>query len=140
MRSICKKGPAILAAALALCALTAASASAAQWYVGGKAMTGSEKLAETVKVEEAIKFTFEAGEKSQNPTLTCTGMTAAKSEIAASSAIKLSGAALTGCVLHEPADKFCELQSQPERIGLEASEAKLATGKSPEDRRRTHGH
>ena len=59
MRSICKKGPAILAAALALCALTAASASAAQWYVGGKAMTGSEKLAETVKVEEPLKFTIE---------------------------------------------------------------------------------
>ena len=62
MRSICKKGPAILAAALALCALTAASASAAQWYVGGKAMTGSEKLAETVKVEEPIKFTIEEGD------------------------------------------------------------------------------
>ena len=60
MRSICKKGPAILAAALALCALTAASASAAQWYVGGKAMTGSEKLAETVKVEEPLKFTIDA--------------------------------------------------------------------------------
>src|ERR1700679_104776 len=107
MRSIGKKGPAILAAALALCALTAASASAAQWYVAGKAMTGSEKLAETVKVEEPLKFTIDAYVGGgQQPTLTCAGMTTTKSEIGASGTLKLAGTSLTGCVLHEPTDEY----------------------------------
>ena len=133
MRSICKKGSATLVAVLALCALAAASASASQWYVGGKALTGSEKLAETVKVEQPIKFTFHLfQEESENPTLTCTGMTSAKSEIGASGAIKLKEPALTGCVLVEPNHKNCELNDQT-RIGLLPLEAKMALGKAPED-------
>ena len=39
-------------------------------------------------------------------------------------------------MLQEPVDKFCELGGsggEPESIGLAVSEAKLATGKSPED-------
>ena len=131
MRSICKKGPAILAAILALCALTAASASAAQWYVGGKALTGSEKLAETVKVEEPVKFTFEVGEGAQNPTLTCTGMTAAKSEVGPSGTIKLGTPRLSGCALVETHNAYCELEGST--LGFVALEAKLAVGKSPED-------
>jgi hypothetical protein len=133
MRSICKKGPAILAAALALCALTAASASAAQWYVGGKALTGSEKLAETVKVEEPVKFNLAGTDEAEYPTLTCTGMVAGKSEIGASGTIKLGTAKFTGCAVHEPGNEFCKLEEQPETIGLLALEAKMAVGKSPED-------
>ena len=43
-----------LVAVLALCVVTSASASASQWYVVGKALVRSEKLSETVKVEENI--------------------------------------------------------------------------------------
>ena len=135
MRSICKKGSATLVAVLALCALTAGSASAAQWYVGGKALTGTEKLAETIKVEQNIVLTFELGDGPKgedNPTLTCTGMTAPKSELGASGTIKLGTPLLTGCKLVEPYFPACELGNGPE-IGLQTLEAKMTAGKSPED-------
>ena len=134
MRSICKKGPAILAGALALCALTAASASAAQWYVGGKAMTGSENSPKRSKSKNPSSSRSKQG-CNATATLTCSGMTAGKSEIA-SGAMKLSGVKLTGCILHEQVSKLCELEGSGgggESIGLAVAEAKLAAGKSPED-------
>ncbi len=54
MRSICKKGSVTLVAVLALCALAAASASASELYVGGKALTGTAALSQTPKVEGSI--------------------------------------------------------------------------------------
>ena len=133
MRSICKKGSVTLVAVLALCALTAGSASAAQWYVGGKALTGTEKLAETIKVEQNIVLTFELGDGPKgedNPTLTCTGMTAPKSELGASGTIKLGTPLLTGCKLVEPYFPACKLGSGPE-IGLQTLEAKMTAGNHP---------
>jgi hypothetical protein len=58
MRSICKKGSATLVAVLALCAFAAASASAAELYVGGKALSGTAAFAETPKVEGSITISY----------------------------------------------------------------------------------
>jgi hypothetical protein len=58
MRSICKKSSATLVAVLALCAFAAASASAAELYVGGKALSGTAAFAETPKVEGSITISY----------------------------------------------------------------------------------
>jgi hypothetical protein len=132
MRSICKKGSATLAAVLALCALTAASASAAQWYVGGKALTGSEKLAETTKVEENITFTIEISQQPKlDSKLTCSTLKTPKSEITAPATLKTQ-MSLGGCKFSEPGHPECGLASG-EGILTNALVAKLAAGKSPED-------
>ena len=135
MRSICKKGPAILAGVMALCALTAASASAAQWYVGGKTLTGSEKLAETVKVEEAVVLAIKVGGEppSKYPTITCTTVKDSATEIAAPAALKIKGLALGGCNLKVPGgeEKYCELQES--NIDSSSLEGKLSAGTLSED-------
>ena len=127
MRSICKKGPAILAAALALCALTAASASASEWYVGGKALTGTEKVATTVKVEQPIVITI--------PTIkyefTCTAASDAATEINAKTGFKVGSFYLEGCTTTLPGAQ-CELQ-RPE-IPFWQLEAVVTKGTSPEDK------
>ncbi len=131
MRSICKKGSATLVAVLALCALAAASASASQWYVGGKALSGSEKLAETVKVEQSIVFSIHGG-SSAYATITCTKMSArAPSEITSSGAIDLESLGLGGCVLVEKGNSSCELSGST--LTTYPLEAKLSLGTSPED-------
>ena len=127
MRSICKKGPAILAGALALCALTAASASAAEWYVGGKALTGTEKVATTVKVEQPIVISI--------PTIdyqfTCTTASDLATEIGAKTGFKANSLYLESCKTTLPATG-CELQS-PE-IPFYQLEAIPSKGTSPEDK------
>src|SRR5580700_11252501 len=111
MRSICKKGSVTLVAVLALCAIAAGSASASQWYVGGKAMTGSEKLSETVKVEENVVFTIEESKPKHDATVTCTGLKAGKSEIGGSSVIILKELVFQSCKLRVPWEEaFCELE------------------------------
>ena len=122
MRSICKKGPAILAVALALCALTAASASAAQWYVGGKALTGSEKLAETVKTEEAVHF---AAQGVNGWGFTCHAVTLEKGEILAGAIAKLTPR-LTACEATHP-KTGCEINSTIEGFPTEAALTKGAS-------------
>ncbi len=122
MRSICKKGSATLVAVLALCALTAASASAAQWYVGGKALTGSEKLAETVKVEEAVHFTAQGV---NGMAFTCHTVTLEKGEIVAGAIAKFTPR-LTACETTSP-KTVCEINST--MIGFPA-EATLTKGGS----------
>ena len=56
MRSILMRTLILCATTATIAATTAASASASQWYVGGKALTGSTKLATTTKIEEDITF------------------------------------------------------------------------------------
>jgi hypothetical protein len=100
MRSICKKGSVTLVAVLALCVVASASASASQWYVGGKALAGSEKLAETVNVTEPVVFKIEESK------ITCTGVALSKkAEIGASGAIKLGETELSGCKLTVPREE-----------------------------------
>jgi hypothetical protein len=121
MRSIGKKSPAILAGILALCALTAASASAAQWYVGGKALTGSEKLAETVKIEEAVKLSAPQIEM----TYKCSTVTLEKGEITAPGIAKFTPR-LTGCETTKPATG-CGIESAIRGFPVEAALTKGLT-------------
>jgi hypothetical protein len=122
--------------AVALCVVSAASASAAQWYVGGKAMTGSEKLSETVKVEESIVFADEFAYPKYFVNITCTGLKLPKSEISASAAISLKEPRLEGCKLtiprDEKEDESCALEGT--EIWMSSLTAKMSLGsKSPED-------
>jgi hypothetical protein len=96
MRSICKKGSVMFMTVLTLCAVASASASAAQWYVGGKTLTGSEKLAATVKVEEPIVL-YVSDPNVPDIKITCTTASVPSSEIVAPSTAKIGSLELSGC-------------------------------------------
>jgi hypothetical protein len=137
MRSIYTKGAVTLATAFALCALVAVSASAAEWYVGGKALTGSEKLATTVTVEQPIVVSIPAIEFK----FTCTAASDSASEIGAKTSFKVHYFRLEGCKTTMPA-KGCEMES-PE-IPFYLDEGVLTKGTAPEDKLKlqpqTKGH
>ncbi len=76
MRSIYGKILFPLALLLVLGVVTSASASAAEWHLNGKVLTGSEKLSETVKVEESIVLSV----PSLPAAVECTGLIAAISK------------------------------------------------------------
>jgi hypothetical protein len=119
-----------LLAAFALCAATAGSASAAQWYVGGKALVGSEKLAEKLKVETNLVFTIKSGSKVTG-TLTCTEGSLYKGEIAAPASLK-TNLELSGCKLSTQGQPECKMLGT--QWGTLPLEGKLSLGtKSPED-------
>jgi hypothetical protein len=135
MRSIYRKAVVCLAAALAFGAVASASASASEWYVNGKALSGSATLSETFKVEESILLTFDLSTNETYMKVTCTSLKefGAKSEIVAPGAFKLGRLVLGGCKLTMPPGgaEFCEVE---EEFQTKALEAKLALGgKSPED-------
>jgi hypothetical protein len=103
----------------------AASASAAQWYVGGKALAGSEKIAESIKVEESIVFSM----PTIKAKITCKALrSAGASEVVATGSIKLTGLVFEGCAIAEP--KNCIMEP---RMFAEPLEAKMALEKSSED-------
>jgi hypothetical protein len=133
MRSI---RSAVLVAALAMLVLGVAgatSAMAAQWYVNGKALSGSAKLATAVKVEEPIVLTSKT-EKITGETLKikCTSAALDKGskepDIVAPSTAKFVGMALEGCTL--AGLKGCSMESY---VGLESFEGKLTAATAPED-------
>jgi hypothetical protein len=132
MRSIYKKGPAIVAAALALCALTAASASAAQWYAGGKAVTGSEALAAKIKVEEPIVLSVPAAKL----TIKCTGLQfgeTIQAKIKKPTILEIEFLWYQGCKTIEPASG-CELEERQAGFKGDDLEGEASTAaKSPED-------
>jgi hypothetical protein len=111
--------------AVALCAVACASASASEWYVGGKALTGSEKLSTTVKVEQPIVISI----PSIGYEFTCTTASESATEITAKTSLKMGLLYLENCKTTKPLD--CELQS-PE-IPFYKLEAVLTKGASPED-------
>lgn len=127
MRSIYTKGAVTLATAFALCALVAVSASAAEWYVGGKALTGSEKLATTVKVEQPIVISI--------PTIkyefTCTAASDSAAEIGAKTTFKATLLRLESCKTTLP-KSGCEME-YPE-IPFRSLEGVLTKGTAPEDK------
>jgi hypothetical protein len=139
MRSIYRKALVCLAVALAFGAVASASASASEWYVNGKALSGSAALSETFKVEESILLTFDLSTNETYMKVTCTSVSSydeGKSEIAAPGILKLGTGSLIlrNCQLTMPPaeDEFCELTSPS--IEFKALEAKMALGgKSPED-------
>jgi hypothetical protein len=122
-------------AVLALAAMGAASASAAQWYVGGKALTGSEKLATTIKAEEntVLSFYYNASEKTPYLQVTCTSLNGTKLEAITAPATLKGAFGLGGCKVTKPTEKSCELENG-ESLWTDPLEAKLALGAiSPED-------
>ena len=131
MRSICKKGSATLVAVLALCALTAASASAAEWYVGGKPVAGNGGIAEAVKVEENIVLSV----PSVKVAITCTALAARPpSGITGTNTLHIEFLKFNNCKTTEPTSG-CELEASAggsyKANYLEG--AAIAEGKSPED-------
>jgi hypothetical protein len=130
MRSICKKGSATLVAVLALCVVASASASAAEWHVGGKGMTGKAELSETAKVTENITFTVpKLGVK-----VVCTGAGLRgkeKDAILAPDTLEMEELDLTGCSEIEPTT--CTVQKE---IATEPLAGTLSTvsGSSSEDK------
>jgi hypothetical protein len=127
MRSICKKSSATLVAVLALCALAAASASAAQLYVGGKALTGTAKLATTVKVEQPVVFSVTKEEL--KVVITCTKASLEKeTKLEAPGKLTSGYVGFEGCT--EKGEEGCTIS---ERIGFNPIEGSLATGTAPED-------
>jgi hypothetical protein len=102
MRSICKKGSATLVAVLALCVVASASASAAEWHVGGKSLSGSAKLATAVKTTENITITVPA----LKVKIVCTGAGLSESKSAESWILAPNTLEmylhLKGCKLSEP--------------------------------------
>ena len=129
MRSICKKGSVTLVAVLALCALAAASASASQFYVGGKALTGTAKLATTVKVEEPIVIS--ATREPTHLVITCTKASLDKGThtvIEAPGTLKVEGVVFESCKMTGLTG--CTMENELE---FRAFSGLLSTAASPED-------
>jgi hypothetical protein len=126
MKSIHRRVLVAAIAVLALAAIASASASAAEWHVGGKALTGSAKLAEKANVEEALTFAVPSlGLKMQ-----CTGLNFWKPEIVAPGTLKVSEPVLSGCKdLEGPTG--CKISEESEGL---AGSATLALGTAPEDK------
>ena len=133
MRSICGKVSVTFVAVLALCALASASASAAQWYVNGKALSGSAAISPTVKVQENVQISLYS-EKTLDETFTCTTVKAeSPSEITAPTTLKVDDFLFGGCKTTYP---VLEEECKPEggEIGTYPVSALLGTGTSPEDK------
>ncbi len=132
MRSICKKGSATLMAVIALCAISAASASASQWYVGGKAMTAATKLAETAKVEETITFSVPG----LATKITCSSLTLKTPELLTTGVLKTKfETEFGGCKLVEGFKKCTIEEGRGETRG--ALEGTPLLGTAPEDQLET---
>ncbi len=130
MRSICKKVSATLVAVLALCVVASASASAAQWYVGGKALTGAAAVSQTTKVEEKIHITSEGVE------ITCstlTGIAGRPFEIVAPAGLQIGDLLLKGCVANVGTQKCGLGGGSGEEIGTTALISTLGLGTGLED-------
>jgi hypothetical protein len=136
MRSICMKGSATIVAVLALCAIASASAFATpQWYVNGKALTGSATISQTMKVEEKIEFSFYSGGKLEK-TIVCTGLTGGGRpfEITAPTTLKIGDFLFEGCkgTITE-SKEACGVGGGSGELGTAAVAALFSTGTSPED-------
>jgi hypothetical protein len=131
MRSICKKGSATLVAVLALCALAAASASAAELYVGGKALSGTSALSQTPKVEGNITIAI----PSAHTKIACSAIELERSSN--TSELSSPGSAALWKIAYEKC-KFtegpygCEFEAQ-EKIRDSKLEATFAKGTGSED-------
>jgi hypothetical protein len=123
------------AAMLALGAFASASASASEWYVGGKALSGTVALSETIKTEENIVMSFDLSTNETIMQVTCTSVRVKPGgkglEITSPGTLNASRLVLEGCEATKQVAEYCELE-YPEII-TNALEAKLALGKSPED-------
>lgn len=114
---------AVAIAAIAFSATAAASASAAQWYVGGGALTGSAELASTTKVAENITLDW------NGLNIECaSGVTLTSASITAPAGGKLEHLVFKGCA----ASGVCSLKGTTIETKPLKIEAALGA-KSPED-------
>ena len=128
MRSIWVKTLVLCATAAAVAAVASASASASQWYVGGKALTGSAKLATTAKVEEDITFSA----PSLDVKIACTSVNLVSPEIIAPGSLKAKEETyLGGCKATEGPKGCTIIQERGEPFAGLAGTAVLGT--APED-------
>jgi hypothetical protein len=132
MRSTYRRVLIAAIAALALGIAASASASAAEWHVGGKALTGSSALATTTKVEESIKLSLLEGYGQ----ISCTSATLEEGvrkgslAIIAPSSLEIGGSLiLEGCKMTAPSN--CSIQKT---ISTEALLGTMSTGTAPEDK------
>jgi hypothetical protein len=117
------KGRTILLSLFAVFAMSAvaatASASAAEWRVGGNPLVGEKELTEkTTTVKNA-----ELAVSGVNVTVTCTGLLAQKTDIVAKAAMKAKDLKFTGC----SANNNCEVSSTITTKELKASVATVGT-------------
>jgi hypothetical protein len=128
MRSIHRRVLVTAIAVLALGAIASASASAAEWHVGGKALTGSAALAKTTKVEESIGLSILEG----YGRISCPSATLAEVPkglgIFAPNTLKM-GMVLEGCKMTAPSN--CSVVST---IVTEPLVGTLTAGTYPEDK------
>lgn len=139
MMSIYRKISVAFVMVLALCALAAASASAAQFYVNGKVLTGSEKLSTTIATNESAVISFYYNSKEATPYLqvTCPSFSGMYLEsITSTGAITThtGGLGFVGCKVTLPKEAGCEFEGGSETLWTAPLEGKMALGsKSPED-------
>lgn len=128
MRSTLMKTLILCATTATIAAAATASASASQWYVGGKALTGSTKLATTAKVEEAITFSA----PSLGLKIACTSVNLVSPEITAPGSLKAEEETyLGGCKAPEGPKGCTVVQERGEPFAGLAGTAVLGT--APED-------
>jgi hypothetical protein len=131
MKSMHRRMLVVAVAVLAL-GITSASASAAEWHVGGKALTGSSALATTTKVEESITLSLLEGAAQ----ISCTSATLEEGPrkgslaIIAPSSLEIGGSLiLGGCKMTAPST--CSSQKT---IITEPLLGAMSTGTAPEDK------
>jgi hypothetical protein len=118
-----RKGRVILLSLVAMFAMSAvaatASASAAEWRVGGSPLVGEKELTETTtKVANAV-LTVEG----VNVTVTCTGLLAQKTKIVAKTTMTAKDLQFTGCT----ANNNCEVTTTITTKELTATVATVGT-------------
>lgn len=113
-----------LVAVFAFGAVASASASAAEWFVGGSALTGSTELAPATKALESIRLESSNGSLS----VTCKGIELNKATIAAKTGGQIEHLVFKECSALPP----CELKSETIESKPLKLEAALGS-KSPED-------
>jgi hypothetical protein len=118
-----RKGRVILLSLVAMFAMSAvaatASASAAEWRVGGSPLVGEKELTEKTTTKENAVLTV-AG---VNVTVTCTGLLAQKTDIVAKTTMTAKDLQFTGC----KANNNCEVTTAITTKELAATVAAVGT-------------
>jgi hypothetical protein len=128
MKSRWKKIAVAVGAVLMLCAFASASASAAtsQWYVAGKALSGSAALSSTTKTVENVEIGYWFGEEEprHEAQISCSTASVLSSSILAPGQLKLGNVQLSGCAVTYPTGGKCSVEGG--RLGFNPLKAELA--------------
>jgi hypothetical protein len=124
MKSITRSVFIVVVVVMALSATAAASASAAEWYVGGSALTGSAALASATKTVSEVRINTRFG-----GVISCGGVELKGADIAAKTGGQIEHLLLTKCW----GNNECDLESETIETKPLSVEAALGA-KSPEDK------